>query len=348
MPVSVWLDAQAVHDTRNEPSVKMTRAALLGGVAGLLVLTGIGVARAQRTTDIVSILYAGSLGAVMERGLAPAFERASRYRVQAEGHGSVAAARMIRDRLRAPDVFISADPAVNAAVLMGPHNGAIAEWYLTFASAELVLGYNPRSRFKAQLDEARAGKVPWNDVLAKPGVKFGRTDPNLDPKGYRTLFLFELAERHYRKPGLGALLGGPTNPAQIFPEPELLIRLESGQLDAAVFYRHEVTAHGLPFVELPDEVNQGNPRFASLYRERIYTTDRGVTVTAAPIVFTATIPNVARNRAGGLAFVRFLLSEHARGLLKQYGFRSAPVRVGGDVSQVPTELRALVDAPSTP
>jgi molybdate/tungstate transport system substrate-binding protein len=65
------------------------------------------------------------------------------------------------------------------------------------------------------------------------------------------------------------------NPAQIFPEPELLIRMESGQLDAAVFYRHEVVAHRLPFIELPYEVNQRNSRLEALYRERRYTTDRG-------------------------------------------------------------------------
>jgi molybdate/tungstate transport system substrate-binding protein len=298
---------------------------------------------AQQKPGTVSVLYAGSLGAVIDKGLGPAVEQTTGYAVQGEGHGSVAAARMIRDRLRTPDVFISADPAVNRAILMGADNRNLVDWYLTFAAADLVIGYNPKSRFKDDFEQARAGRLPWYDVLARPGVKLGRTDPNLDPKGYRALFLFELAERHYRKPGLVALLGGATNPAQIFPEPELLIRMESGQLDAAVFYRHEVMAHRLPFIELPDEVNQSHPRFAALYRERRYTTDRGLTVVGVPILFTITIPTTARNATGALAFVQFALSEHGRATLTQHGLRRAPILVGGDAAKVPLGLRGLIE-----
>jgi len=316
-------------------------------VISLCLVTG-GAVWAQKLGGMVAVLYAGSLGAVVDKGLTPAVERTTGYGVQGEGHGSVAAARMIRDRLRTPDVFFSADPAVNSSILMGRQNRGLVEWYLTFASADLVIGYNPKSRFKEDFEQVRAGKLAWYDVLAKPGVKFGRTDPNLDPKGYRALFLFELAERHYRRPGLVALLGGPVNPAQIFPEPELLIRMESGQLDAAVFYRHEVVAHALPFIELPDEVNQSNPRLAPLYGERRYTTDRGMTVMGVPILFTITIPTTVRNAAGALAFVRFVLSEQGRAVLTQHGLHPAPVLVGGDRAKVPAELRGSIEGPYTP
>jgi molybdate/tungstate transport system substrate-binding protein len=125
-------------------------------------------------------LYAGSLGAVMGKGLVPAFEGATGVRVEGEGHGSVAAARMIRDRLRTPDVFLSADPAVNVSILMGPQNNHLVEWYLTFAAADLVIGYNPTSRFSGDFARARAGTGSWYEVLQRPGLKFGRTDPNLD------------------------------------------------------------------------------------------------------------------------------------------------------------------------
>ena len=312
-----------------------------------MCLTIATLAEAQKL-GVVSVLYAGSLGAVLEKGLAPAFERTTGFGFQGEGHGSVAAARMIRDRLRTPDVFVSADPAVNIALLMGPQNRSIVEWYVTFAAAEMVLGYNPKSRFKDDFEQAREGNLQWYEVLAKPGVKLGRTDPNLDPKGYRALFMFELAERYYHKPGLMALLGPPTNPAQIFPEPELLIRLESGQLDAAVFYRHEVVAHTLPFIALPNEVNQSSPRLAGLYAERSYATDRGITVKGVPILFTLAIPNTVRNAAGALAFVRFVLSPSGRAMLDQQGFRSAPVLVGGDPTKLPIELRSVVEGSHTP
>jgi len=149
----------------------------------------------EKGGGVVSVLYAGSLVAVNERALGPAFQQATGYTYQGEGHGSVAAARMIKDRLRSPDIFISADPTVNAKELMGPKNRDLVVWYLTFASSSLVIAYHPKSRFRDGFEQARAGKLPWYEVLARPGVKLGRTDPNLDPKGYRTLFLFELAER---------------------------------------------------------------------------------------------------------------------------------------------------------
>ncbi len=311
--------------------------------AGLaLIAATMQTAAAGEKNGAVSVLYAGSLGAVLEKAVGPAFEKSSGYGFRGEGNGSVAAAKMIKDGLRTPDVFISADAAVNSKVLMGAENRNLVHWYATFASSGLVLGYNPKSRFKDQFDQAREGKLTWHEVLARPGVRLGRTDPNLDPKGYRTLFLFELAERHYGKPGLGALLGEPANPAQIFPEPELLVRLESGQLDAAVFYRHEVVAHALPFIELPDEINQSSPRFASLYGERSYTNARGVTTSGAPIVFTITIPATVRNLPGAAAFVRFLLSGPGRGIIGQYGLRPIPLQLVGDASKVPAGLRSLL------
>jgi len=293
------------------------------------------------------VLYAGSLGAIMEKALGPAFQRASGYEFRGEGQGSVGAAKMIRDKLRSPDVFVSADPVVNTNILMGPPSHLV-DWFLTIAAGELVLGYNPKSRFKDLFEQAKAEKLAWYEVLAKPGVKLGRTDPSLDPKGYRALFLFELAERYYNRPGLTGLLGGATNPAQIFPEPELLIRLESGQLDAAIFYRHEVVAHGLPFIALPDEINQSNPRFAAIYKERTYTTDRGVTFGGSPILFTITIPHTVRNLLGAVAFIRFLLSDQEQALFRHYGFRTVPVQVGGDESRVPVELRSVIQGRYSP
>jgi len=74
----------------------------------------------------VSVLYAGSLATVMEDGVGPAFSKATDYAYKGEAHGSLGAARFIRDRLRAPDVFISADPSVNESVLMGSKNGNLS------------------------------------------------------------------------------------------------------------------------------------------------------------------------------------------------------------------------------
>jgi molybdate/tungstate transport system substrate-binding protein len=175
--------------------------------------------------------------------------------------------------------------------------------------------------------------------LELPGVRFGRGDPRIDPKGYRTLFLFNLAGKHYRRADIPRLLGDPVNPTQVFPEVVLMARVESGQFDAGIFYKHEILAHHLPYIEFPPEINLGDPRFSDLYRHETYTTPSGQQVTGAAILFTITIPEAARHRDAALLFVRFLLSSEE--LLKQFGFGIVEHRTAGDAAQVPTEVRTL-------
>jgi molybdate/tungstate transport system substrate-binding protein len=301
----------------------------------------------SKPSGTVQVVYAGSLGAALERSVGPEFEKNSGFTYQGEGQGSLGAAKMISDGLRSPDVFISADAAVNDKVLMKPDK-KLTDWYVTFASSAMVLGYNPKSKFNSIFKQVQAGKVPWYEALKTPSLKFGRTDPNLDPKGYRTLFLFHLAESYYHRNDLTSLLGDPANPAQIFPEPELLIRMESGQLDAGFFYRHEVIAHKVPFIELPNQINQSDPSLVALYKEQKFTTNKGVTVTATPIVFTVTIPHTAKNVPGAVAFVRFLLAGQGRNLIEQYGLRPSAILMNGDRSKIPSEIQPLVEGAFAP
>ena len=288
----------------------------------------------------VSVLYAGSLATVMENGVGPAFEKATGYNYQGEAQGSLGGAQMIHDHLRTPDVFISADPLVNTNILMGPQNGNAVKWFTVVASSQLVLAYNPHSKFAAKFQDAAANKIRWYEVLETPGVKFGRGDPSIDPKGYRTLFLFNLAGKHYHRADIPRLLGDPMNPEQVFPEVVLLARIESGQFDAGIFYKHEILAHHLPYIEFPPEISLGDPHFADLYAQESYTTPSKQRVTGAPILFTITIPEAAQHRDAATAFVRFLLSSEE--LLKQFGFGTVEHRTAGDPAQIPPEVRPLV------
>ena len=317
--------------------VSVFRPGRAGLMVWLVLQSMLAVGFGQQT---VSVLYAGSLATAMENGIGPAFVKATGYTYQGEAQGSLGAAQMLRDHLRTPDVFISADPLVNVDVLMGPQNGNAVTWFVVLASSQLVLVYNPRSKFVSKFQDAVAHRTPWYEVLETPGVRFGRGDPNIDPKGYRTLFLFDLAGKYYQRKEIPGLLGDPLNPAQVFPEVVLLARVESGQCDAGIFYKHEILAHHLPYLELPPEINLGDPRFTDQYAQESYTTAKGQHVRGAPILFTITIPQSARHREGALAFVRFLLE--SKDLLSQFGFGIVEHRVGGDASQVPAEVRGLI------
>ena len=289
--------------------------------------------------NTVSVLYAGSLATAMENGLGAAFSKATEDVYKGEAQGSLGAARMIHDHLRRPDIFISADPTVNETVLMGDKNENLVSWFVTMASSQLVLAYNPKSSFADKFQAAAANTIPWYGVLQLPGVRFGRGDPTIDPKGYRTLFLFDLAGKHYQKPEISRMLGDPLNPAQVFPETVLLARVETGQLDAGIFYKHEVVAHHLPFVTLPPEINLGDPKFAKLYAEATYQVPSGEQVKGAPIIFTITIPKTVSHPVAAEAFVRFILSSTK--LLEEFGFGTIEHQVGGDRERVPADLRGL-------
>ena len=258
------------------------------------------------------MLYAGSLVHVMQDGIGPAFTRASGDRLAGDPGGSVALANAVRAKLQRADVFISAEPTVNAS-LMGPGNGAWVSWYVPFAASPLVLAYNPKSRFASSLQTQ-----PWYQVLAESGFRLGRTDPKLDPKGALTVQFVDAAGRYYHRPTLAAqVLGSAENPRQVFPETALVGRLQAGQIDAGFLYGEEASQAHLPYVRLP----------------------AAITPSAQ---YTVAILRAAPDPAAATAFVRFLLGPGGQAILRQEGFAQVRPVVAGNASALPSGLRALV------
>jgi molybdate/tungstate transport system substrate-binding protein len=309
---------------------------LLVGVLALAACGGQGTTTAAKGT--VSVAYAGSLVNLMEHKLGPAFHGASGYTYQGQGAGSTALANQIKSKLIHPDVFISASAAAYQT-LEGAANGDLVSWYMSFAATSMVVGYSPKSQFAAQLQVAAAGTTPWYQVLQTPGLRLGRTDPALDPKGVNTILAMKLAETYYSQPGLEQkLLGANNNPAQIFPEEDLVARLGSGQLDAGFFYLNEVKDAGLPYVALPAPIDLGDPAQASYYARATYTTAAGATQTGKPILYSVTIPATVKNQAGAVAFVQYLFGSGGRQILTADGIATIPTKFSGDTSKVPAGL----------
>ncbi|HJU58484.1 MAG TPA: substrate-binding domain-containing protein, partial [Nitrososphaeraceae archaeon] len=123
----------------------------------------------------VSIIYAGSLINIFENEIKSVFQNLTGYNFIGEGKGSVQISNMILDGFRKPDVFVSADTTPIERLMN--HSPPLANWFIKFASAELVIAYNPQSPFASDLLKASNGEIPWYKVLEKEGLKFGRTDP---------------------------------------------------------------------------------------------------------------------------------------------------------------------------
>jgi molybdate/tungstate transport system substrate-binding protein len=262
----------------------------------------------------VRVLYAGSLVNVMERRIGPAFEKETGLRFSGYGAGSNKVANELKGKLRRGDVFISASPKVNAS-LMGDANGGFVSWYVNFAESPLLIGYNLDSRFAGALKNER-----WDKVLQQPGIRVGRTDPKLDPKGAFTVETVARAARLYGQPDLvQRVLGAPDNPQQVLPEETLVGRLQSGQLDAGFFYSTETAELHIPTVKLPAEL-------------------------AAKASYTITILNDAPNPNGATRFTMFLLGPKGQALLRQAGIDVIAPKLSGERTQVPSSVQALLDA----
>ena len=290
----------------------------------------------------VSVAYAGSLVNLMEKKVGPAFTQATGYPYAGEGKGSSALANEIKGKLLFPDVFISASPAVNAT-LTGVANGNYVSWYAPFIRSSLVIGYNPGGKFAADFQAVAGGSKTWYQVLEEPGIRIGRTDPALDPKGVRTIIMTELAETYYNQSGLfSKILGAANNSSQIFPEEELVARLTSGQLDAGFFYLNEATDASIPFVTLPTQINMGDPSLNSTYAKATYTDPKtGAVTKGSAIVYTITVLNTSKNTAGAIAFVQYIFSSQGLAFFTNDGLSTVTPKISGDATTVPSQLQSL-------
>jgi molybdate/tungstate transport system substrate-binding protein len=284
---------------------------LLPNIVLLAVILWLSSVQMSLADGTINVLYAGSLVNVIERDIGPAFTKATGDKFQGFGGGSNLLANQIKGKLRRGDVFISANPKVDDE-LMGASNGDWVSWYITFAQSPLVIGYNPSGRFAADLKTKQ-----WYQVLLEPGIRIGRTDPKLDPKGALTLQLMQKAETFYKSPDLSQhVLGAPDNSAQVLSEETLVGRLQSGQLDVGFFYSSETVDAKIPAIDLPAAV-------------------------APMAVYTVTILRDAPNATGAEQFVSFLLGDEGRRLLLEHGLYGQKFEISGDQNAVPHAIRSL-------
>lgn len=252
----------------------------------------------------VNVLYAGSLVALMEKQLGPAYEKETGFKFAGFSGGSTALAAQIKGKVRKADVFVSASPDADAE-LMGDANGDWVKWYITYATSPLVLGYNTKSKFA---DKIKAG--PWYDVITESGFRIGTTDRKADPKGKLAHKALLAAGKEHPK-----LLDLAKNQKIVFPEETLVADLQSGQLDAGFFYSSEAKIAGIPTVPLTGQKLQAT--------------------------YTATVVKDAPNRAGAEAFVAHLLGPQAQAVLRKDGFQLVtPPTVTG--SGVPAAVRKVL------
>ncbi|HID11428.1 MAG TPA: extracellular solute-binding protein [Candidatus Latescibacteria bacterium] len=279
------------------------------------------------------VFHAGSLSIPFKR-LGEEFGRRTGVRVVREASGSRLAARKVVQFGRRADVIAVSDYTVIEDLMMPEH----ARWYALFATNEMVIALSPKAKFGDEI-----GPDNWYEVLLRPGVSFGRGNEEVDPCGYRTLMVWQLAEIYYDVPGLADRLFHACPPEHIRPNSEALLPLlETRDLDYAFLYLSVALQHKLRFVKLPPQVNLGDPSSEDLYRRASVELEgrrpgERIVKRGRPIAYAITIPKDPPNPELALRFVRFVLSEDGASIVRGCGqVPLDPPRFKGDV---PPEVR---------
>lgn len=223
----------------------------------LTITVTLGACQNGNKKNELIIFHAGSLSVPFKQ-IATAFEKQhADVSVILEAAGSRACARKITDLNKPCDIMASADYKVIDNLLIPD----FADWNIPFASNEMALVYNVNSKYSDQINSKN-----WMDILLKPEVNYGRSEPNADPCGYRTVLVTKLAEQYYQRPGLADSILQKNNEHIRPKEVDLLALLETQVIDYVFIYRSVAEQHQLKYVLLPDSINLKNPELIEFYQ----------------------------------------------------------------------------------
>lgn len=253
----------------------------------------------------LTIFHAGSLSIPFKQ-ISKEFEK--KYpdvKVLLEPAGSITCARKIVDLKRECDIMASADYTIINKLLIPDY----AKWNIKFASNEMVIAFTEKSKYHEIIN-----KNNWFNILLKEDIYYGRSDPNSDPCGYRSVLTTKLAADYYNNPELPEKLLSKDNNFIRPKEVDLLSLLQSHTLDYIFIYRSVAGQHKLNYILLPDSINLKKPELSDHYSSvsvKINGEKPGefITQKGEPMIYGITILNKAPNKKAANAFIDFLLSK---------------------------------------
>ena len=286
----------------------------------------------------LTVFHAGSLSQPMKE-IAAAFEKENPgVKVLLESGGSIACARKITDLKQPCDVMASADYKVIDQLLIPKY----ADWNLAFALNEMAIVFAPNTKYADVINAQN-----WYKLLEQPDVRFGRSDPNADPCGYRSVQCMQLSERFYKKSGLETSLLKKDN-AYIRPkEVDLLALLESNTIDFAFLYRSVAVQHHLKYLVLPDSVNLKMKELASWYATSKVDINgkkpgEKVAQKGEPMIYSITVLKNAPNKALAEKFVAFMVDPlKGKQIMEKNGQPGLSPAVAKGFDKLPESLKKL-------
>lgn len=260
-----------------------------------------------------NILHAGALRKPVKELIHILMERYPQLKVRIEYAGSRSCAKAVAEGKRV-DILILADHKLFHDMLMPRY----VDKYFIFATDQIVLGYDEFSAGGQLVNDEN-----WPDVLLEQGVKYARSDHQLDPCGYRTLMLWQLAERYYRRANLYRQL--EDNWSHLYPKSiDVAVALMEGKIDYGFIYLSVAKQMGLQYISLPAEINLSDPRLADHYAQAQVVVEgerRGsqVQIHGTPIEFAVAIPVQSVQKEVAQAFISLLTGPIGEEILERNG-----------------------------
>ncbi len=297
----------------------------------LNTILSIHICQAVEKTSIV-VFHAGSLSVPFKKMEEEFESKHPNIDVRREPSGSVKAVRKIIDLHKPCDVIASADYSLIPKMMFPQY----ADYVKIFATNELVICYTPSSKYGNRINSNN-----WYEIFKKKDVKWGFSNPNLDPCGYRAVMMIILASDYYKRPLYKELLTNNTNLKvikqkgkytvlipkkfklrgnKIFVRPKavaLLGLLESGTIDYAIEYKSVALQHGLKYIELPKEVNLSDFKYRYYYSKVEVKLGNGRTVKGKPIAYGITTVKNAPHPKEAKMWEDFVTSKRGAEILKK-------------------------------
>jgi molybdate/tungstate transport system substrate-binding protein len=174
-------------------------------------------------------------------------------------------------------------------------------------------------------------------------VIYARADPDSDPCGYRSVFTFMLAGKYYNRPGLAEKLIAKDRNFIRPKEVDLVGLIESNAADYMFQYKSVAIQHNLKYIELPYEINLGNPAMNDLYGSvslDVTGSSPGtkINVKGEYINYSLTVLKNAENSNDAVDFVSFLLGTEGLAIFKRNGQEPLVPVIAENADQIPESL----------
>jgi molybdate/tungstate transport system substrate-binding protein len=289
------------------------------------------------------IFHAGSMSVPLKKIANQYMNENPAVEILLEAAGSRECARKISDLKKDCDIMISADYAVIDELLVPEY----AAWNIKFASNEMVVAFTDKSRYNKSITADN-----FFDILLKNDVAYGRSDPNADPCGYRTVIACNLAETYYKKPGLSEKLQNKDNKYIRPKEVDLLSMLEVSEIDYIFIYKSVAIQHKLKYIELPDSINLKKLELNDYYKNsKVEVTGKTPgslsVINGEAMIYGLTMIKNAPNPSVAIHFIDFFLSsEKGMKIVVQEGQNSVIPSICSNCNELPGILKPYVLNPS--